>query len=668
MFQKLPYFEQFANFTRKTSFPSFNQWTKFPRVLSPKEKKALVALSLLFAGSFVFLTSRAYITSTVQVPTQGGTLVEGVVGSPRFLNPVYAEVNDIDRSLTELVFSGLLRYDSQGNLAPDLAESYSVLEGGKIFEVNLKDGVRWHDGYAFSADDVLFTVQTAQDPRYKSPVRANWVGVSVEKLSPLKVRFVLKDPFAGFPDRLTLNILPRHLWEEISPENFALSLYNLQPVGTGPYRLSDVKRDKSGTVKEMRLQANTRYHLEGPFISTLVFKFFETEADLLGEANEGKLQIFSLADPAPSRLRNPALQLYAFSLPRSYSLFFNLEANSPVAEYSVRKALALAIDQEELNKSVFGGNAILLSSPLRPDLFSFENPPVQRKDVELALSLLSKGGYERTDSGNLAKIVLSDDFSADLRRGNQGPSVIALQECLAKDKEVYPQGTVNGIFGPVTQQAVIAFQEKYAKDVLNPSGLKKGTGTAGPSTRAKLKEVCSVPQEATPLTLKLTTLNQSPLKDAASFVAFSWQELGIATELVLLTPGELERDVLKPRNFEILLFGEILSKVPDPLPFWHSSQVKDPGLNLTGYDNSKADALLEQIRRSFDKENRGALLLQLQELLLSDLPALALYDLPFQYIVSKEVKGVKEQLLPEPSQRFSGIAEWYIKTKRVWAR
>jgi len=125
--------------------------------------------------------------------------------------------------------------------------------------------------------------------------------------------------------------------------------------------------------------------------------------------------------------------------------------------------------------------------------------------------------------------------------------------------------------------------------------------------------------------------------------------------------------VLKPRNFEILLFGEILTRIPDPLPFWHSSQTKDPGLNLTGYDNTKADTLLEQIRRTMEKEERSGFLLQLQELLLQDLPALALYDLPFQYVVSKEIKGVKGQLLSEPSQRFSGILDWYIKTKRVWS-
>ena len=625
-------------------------------------------LAMLFFGSFLFLTFNIYITYTTVTPAKGGTMTEGMVGSPRFLNPVYAEVNDVDRSLSQLIFSGLLRYDNEGNLISDLAESYSILEGGRIFEVNIKDNIRWHDGWGFDVDDIIFTIQTIQDPRYKSPIRANWIGVSVEKISPLKVRFVLKDPFASFPERLTLKILPRHIWQDISPENFALSVYNLSPIGTGPYRLVSVKRAKSGSVNEIQLKANVKYHLNGPHIEKLIFKFFETQEDLLRSADAGKLQSFSLINPSPSRFRNPALKTYEFLIPRSYSLFFNLEANSSITQLNIRKALQLAIDREELNKELFEGNAILLSSSLRPDLFAFPNSPIQEKNIDEALLLLTEEGYQQTESGNLVKIALSTDFTKDLRRGNQGPLVIALQECLALDPEIYPQGTLNGVFGPATQKAVIAFQEKYAKDVLAPSGLRSGTGTVGPSTRAKLNEVCSTPKEDTPLTLTLTTLNQSPLKDVAFFIASSWEELGIAVEVNLLTSGELERDVLKPRNFEILLFGEILNRIPDPLPFWHSSQVKDPGLNLSGYDNTAADTLLEQIRRSLNKEDRSGFLFELQELLEKDIPLIPLYDLPFQYVAQKEIKGIKGQLLSEPSQRFSGILDWYIKTKRVWAR
>lgn len=166
--------------------------------------------------------------------------------------------------------------------------------------------------------------------------------------------------------------------------------------------------------------------------------------------------------------------------------------------------------------------------------------------------------------------------------------------------------------------------------------------------------------------MQLTTVDQSPLKEVASFLADSWGELGIAVQVNLLPSGELERDVLKPRNFEMLLFGEILAIIPDPLPFWHSSQIQDPGLNLTGYEHARADTLLEQIRGATENERRNELLSELNALLADDLPALALYDLPVRYAVTKRVKGIVGQLLSEPSQRFSGAHEWYINTAKIW--
>src|SRR3989338_1031251 len=257
--------------------PSFSQWKKLPGVLSRREKlTALFALSV-FLVSIGTLTQGLYLRYTKEVPALGGRLQEHIVGSPRFLNPVYADVNDADRDLVQFLFSGLLEYNEEGVLVPDLAKDYEIQEGGKVFQFNLKENVKWHDGYPFQADDVVFTVQTIQDPKYKSPIRANWVGVEVEKISPLKVQFSLSQPYTAFPDRLTLKIIPSHIWENINPENFALSFYNLQPVGTGPYALEKISQDKSGRVRKIQLERFRQYHGNAPFIPSLIFTFSDKE-------------------------------------------------------------------------------------------------------------------------------------------------------------------------------------------------------------------------------------------------------------------------------------------------------------------------------------------------------------------------------------------------------
>ncbi len=619
-------------------FPSFSQWKKLPEVLSRREKlAALLALSL-FVVSLGTLVQGLYLRYTKEVPAFGGVLQEHIVGSPRFLNPVYADVNDADRDVVQFLFSGLLEYNEEGALVPDLARDYEIQESGKVFEFNLQENVKWHDGYPFSADDVVFTVKTIQDPRYKSPIRANWVGVEVEKVNSQKVRFRLSQPYAAFGDRLTLKIIPAHIWENINPENFALSFYNLQPIGTGPYKLKKISQDKSGRVKEIRLERYRAYHGKDPFISSVLFTFSDKEES-------------SITTQFSKRAAT-----YQFPLPRYFALFFNLDSSKEqavVKEKNIREALDYAIDKNLLNEQVFSGGAKIPEQP-------------RWKDTEKALSLFAKAGYVQKDGKLIKQQNPVGEFRIDLAKGSSGTEVRKLQECLAQDREVYPEGDITGTFGALTQMAVIRLQEKYRAEILTPSGLTKGTGAVKAATRVKLNELCGAKQKADlPLTLTITTLDQSPLTDVAKNIATQWKEMGIETIVQAYPQVELERDVIKPRNYQMLLFGEIVGKTPDPFPFWHSSQKKDPGLNLSAYESKEVDKLLAEIRKELDEQARATLYENLEALLSKDIPALFLYDLPYTYEAAHEVKGIKEHIIGDPSQRFAGMKSWYIKTKRV---
>lgn len=632
--------------------PSLSQWKKLPEVLSRREKLAALFALSLFIVSLGSLVQGLYLRYTKEVAARGGVLQEHIVGSPRFLNPVYADVNDADRDLAQFLFSGLLEYNEERALVPDLAKDYEIQEGGKVFVFNLKENVRWHDGYPFGADDVVFTIKTIQNPKYKSPIRANWVGVEVEKVSPHMVRFRLSQPYAAFLERLTLKIIPSHIWEHIDPENFALSFYNLQPIGTGPYTLEKISQDKSGRVKEIRLERYRLYHGADPFISSALFTFSDKEED-----------------PITTQFAKRTAS-YQFSMPRYFALFFNLEPTKEqavVKEKNIREALGYAIDKHLLAEQVFKGKAVVVDSPVRSDLFGFQAPEQsQRKDAEKALSLFAKEGYAQKEG----KLVLQQnplgEFRTDLAKGNQGAEVRKLQECLARDPEVYPEGDITGTFGALTQTAVIRFQEKYKADILTPSGLTRGTGAVKAGTRAKLNEMCGAqPQENLPLTITITTLDQSPLTDVAKFLQAQWKEMGIETIIKTYPQVELERDAIKPRQYQALLFGEILGNIPDPFPFWHSSQKKDPGLNLSSYESKEADQLLGSIRKELDEGLRAKMYGNLQALLLKDVPALFLYDIPYIYEVTQDVKGIKKHIIGDPSQRFAGMKSWYIKTKRV---
>jgi len=656
---------------KSTRWPSFSQLRKLPSVLLKIEKIFLSVFVFLFFASLLFLVNGFYIHNTETVPAPGGSITEGVIGFPRFINPVYSESSDADRDLVELIFSGLLNYDNAGTLVPDLAQDFTIEEGNTSFVINLREDVQWHDGERFDADDVIFTIETIQDPKYKSPIRANWIGVQVERVSDFRIRLRLPEPYTPFLERLTLKILPSHVWKDITPENFALSPLNLQPVGTGPYKFESLDQERSGAVKEITLQANKNYHAESPLIQSVTLRFFETEADLIKEALSGNLDSFALSSPERiSKINTALLSPYSFSLPRYFALFFNLAApDEEFLERDIREALVAATDTQTIQAELLGEYGRKVSSPLLPELFGFDAPTeIQQKDLELATQLLEDAGYEK-ENGTFVKIpvLISSTFQTRLKKGSQGQEVRNLQTCLATDPEVYPEGQITGLFGPLTEKAVIRFQDKYAKDVLVPLGIAIGTGTVGPSTREKLNEICfQQDTESIPLQVNISTVDQFPLVQTAQLLKEQWETFGVEVRVTAYPIGDFEKDVLKPRDYQTLLFGEILGTIPDPFPFWHSSQIQDPGLNLSSFEDDDADRLLEKARKESDLEVRAEQYAELQDIILAATPALFLYDVNYTYFVSTKVRGITEQVIVDPSKRFATITEWYIKTERTW--
>lgn len=103
----------------------------------------------------------------------------------------------------------------------------------------------------------------------------------------------------------------------------------------------------------------------------------------------------------------------------------------------------------------------------------------------------------------------------------------------------------------------------------------------------------------------------------------------------------------------------------DPLPFWHSSQKQDPGLNLAEFENKDCDKLLEDARQSLDDKERKEDLENFQNILIDEAPAVFLYNPNYLYFVDNKIKGLNAKIITDPSKRFEGIENWYINTKRT---
>ena len=334
-------------------------------------------------------------------------------------------------------------------------------------------------------------------------------------------------------------------------------------------------------------------------------------------------------------------------------------------------ALNYGTNKEEILEKVLAGQGYLVDSPILPKIYDFNLPSkIYQFDLEMAKEILKKAKFVETEEGLRRKIIKKEpafQFKSDLREGSKGKEVEELQKCLAKDPEVYPEGEVTGYFGKKTKMAVIKFQEKYKKEILEPWGFKEGTGLVAKTTREKLNEICAPPpEEILPLSFSLATVDQPILIEVANLLKNQWRALGAEVEIKTFDISQLEKEIIKPRNYQSLLFGKVLGAIPDPFPFWHSVQKKDPGLNLAIYQNKKADQLLEEARQSLNEKERKEKLEKFQDILIEDAPAVFLYNPDYLYLVSKEIKGINVKIIVDPSKRFSNINEWHIKTKRTW--
>lgn len=653
-------------------WPAKKQWLQFFKVLKKKEKIAFGILFTLFASSLIFLVSGFYIKNTIVVPADYGRIREGVLGQPQFINPLYSPSSDVDRDISELIFSSLMTFDNDGNIVPDLIDEYYVESDGKTISFSIKENAQWHDGIPLTIDDVIFTVDLVQDATYLSPLRTNWQGVEIEKVSDYKAIFKLKQTYSGFEESLVnLKIMPKHVWEGISFQAMTsnVQLNVLSPVGSGPYMVKKTIQKSDKTVKSMILTANDDYYGQKPHISRIDFFFFNKQEDLLNNLKKGNLDSGSIeAGSYGENIKGYALN--SIETPDYFAIFFN-NLKKPFDSKEIRQALSYLTDKQEIVEKALNGQGEIIDSPLLPSFYGFSEPssPLLYDETK-GIELLEKNGYVLAE--NLRKKTIEKSsgfkFTKTMQVGSSGTEVSKLQECLSQDEEVYPSGTVSGYFGQDTRDAVIKFQEKYREDILIPNNLTEGTGKVAGGTIKKLNEVCfAIPAEEIPLSFTLKTTEHPILQKTAQLIKEQWEKQGIKIEIQTLSENEIKK-IIRERNFDILLFGEQMGGIPDPTPFWHSSQRIDPGLNLSSYNNSESDELMEKARKYSDyrDSDRIKALSDLQDLIVSDVPAIPLFATRYLYLTNKNIKGIELQKITDASKRFVDVENWYIKEKRIW--
>ena len=383
-----------GQFTRTRTISALERFGEHVRSLSPGDRAVFYVLALLVgiaAFSSVYALER---TLLVKVPAYGGTLVEGEVGSPRFINPLLA-ISDADRDLSALTYAGLMGLSGTGTLVPVLAESYSVSADGKTYTFVLRKDAKFSDGTPVTASDVAFTVQKAQDPALKSPEYADWSGVNVTVVDQRTVRFTLSKPYAPFLELTTLGILPAQLWQNISNEEFPFSNLETNPVGAGPFKVTGVSRDASGLIQSVSLSENPYYVSGRPYLDGIRFNFYSRTEDLANALASGAVES-AYGVSTKGALTAP----YA----RIFGVFWNPNENPVYARAEVRKALSLALDRHAIVTTVLGGYATAIMGPVPPG-GSVKQVPVPESDnpTATAAQVLESAGWTYDGNARLWK-------------------------------------------------------------------------------------------------------------------------------------------------------------------------------------------------------------------------------------------------------------------------
>lgn len=559
---------------------------------SPTERTLFLAFIGLFIISGIGGLWRLNNTFFLEVPARGGTFVEGIVGTPRFINPLLA-VSDADQDLTALIHNGLLKPTPEGTLVTALAESYRVSDDGLSYTFVIREDATFHDGRPVTADDVLFTVERAQDPALKSPRRANWEGVRVEKLSEREVVFTLMEPYGPFLENTVMGILPRHIWKDVGPDEFPFSELNVEPIGTGPYKIKRVERSAAGLPEYYELVPFKNYVLGEPYIQKFIIRFYPSEEELILAHGKGDIDAISRISPhSLARITRNEQEIMRAPLPRIFGVFFNQNTAPLFANKAVRKILEAAVDREKIIQEVLGGYGRLTKGPIPPDI--------------------------------LASLPLASAPMSPLKEVKREPA-----DDLATT----------------------------ARTMLEEDGWKQdGEGIWGKT----------VSGEKLSLTFSMSTSNTPELKAVAELLKKQWGAAGIPVELKFFDTSDLNQNVIRPRRYDALLFGEILGRELDLFSFWHSSQRNDPGLNIALYTNITADRQLETARATSDSAQKVAALKTFSEEVERDVPAVFLYSPDFLYVIPKIVRGIKLGPLTTSAERFITVDKWYIETERLW--
>jgi peptide/nickel transport system substrate-binding protein len=357
---------------------------------------ALAAIGILLLGQQPVTPQEAAASAQ---PVSGGTYSEALIGRFGRLNPVLDSFNQPDRDVNRLIFSSLIRFDDRGQPYGDLAESWGISQDGKVYNFSIRPEAEWHDGRPVTSEDVLFTIDLLRSDELPvtGDVREFWKQVESVSLDEKTLQFRLPEPYAPFLDHLTFGVLPKHLLAGLSTAEIIDAEFNLNPVGSGPFRF-DKLITRDGEIAGVELASYDSFFGDKPFLDQVIFRYYPDAEAALTAYREGEVMGISQAaeELLPEILATETLDVHTGRLPQLSLIYLNLnDEDLPFfQDAAIRRALMMGLNRQWMIDRTLESQAIIADGPIFPGSWAYYDG-IERidYDTDQALKTIKEAGY-----------------------------------------------------------------------------------------------------------------------------------------------------------------------------------------------------------------------------------------------------------------------------------
>lgn len=673
--------------------------------LTKTETIILAFLVLIFAVSAFQVAGAFYEENSKPNYLTGGVYVEGSVGQVNNLNPLFVQQGSVSQDLSQLIFSGLTKYDTKtGEIVADLANVKSEPDGKK-FTFVIKDGAKWHDGKPVTANDVTFTYNDViKNPEFKGVIQNynDYSGIKINKVDDRTVEFLLEKPDSFFLVKTMVGILPKHLLEKEKVSLLETAPFNFSPIGSGPYKF--VSQTQSTDHLEYGFEAFKDFYDGPPNIDSIVMKVFDTYENL--QKNAGSLNgIRTIPNEKVEDALKNDFTLDRYELPQYVGIFMNNEAPK-LKNASIRLALQLGTDRQAL--ADMAGQTKIIDTPLleihqdnwvnhysilkangalfgtewqipNKDSVIKQTPPPAQPVKDIKPSPTAEVTYINSPNEGKDWTTAQDPITI------AGTVPVGTKSVMVNDYELqkFTAGDSGWTYAASTKFDSLKegqnVYEVYATDMagkkklidaitiqFNPPKKTVATVDSTEKLEAENAEATVLPirknSKGEALSLRLITSSKPEIyQKLALEVKKEWQKIGVDVKVEVLENDAFQVRVNK-RDYDLLIFGQSLGYNLDAYPYWHSSQAKEGGLNLSQFKNFVVDSLLEKARLE-DEAGRKKTLNDIQAIISREIPAIFLYSPTYFSGITKNVYHPPFDHLSTTSDRLSDIAKWYAKVQ-----